>query len=337
MKGTSGRSTAAQTVVIPCFNQARFLPSAIMSVLEQRVEGDVECIVVDDGSTDATQEIAKLYGATLLVQSNRGLAAARNRGLASATGKYVVFLDADDRLSPGALAANADVLSGYPDAAFASGHSTLTGPDGTPLYTPFQYVFERGHYDALLAGSYIWNPGSVMFRTACLTAIEGFDPAVSAAADYGVYLRLASSWPVASHGRVTVEYRQHSEQMSHRPEEMLAAIEGILGRELERAPHHDVAREIVGRTLTSYQIYYSDPLVVAARSVFLERLARAESLPKDCDAEAHSRAYLELARWHQKMLDAFVVSRALALDAGAEREVLEHRSRDLWQELETAC
>ncbi len=141
--------TASVSVLVPCFNQARFLSAALASVLDQELDGDVECIVVDDGSTDETQGVARDHGVTLLAQENHGLAAARNRGLDAASGSLVVFLDADDCLTPGALSVNASALATRPDAAFVSGHCTLTGPDGTALYTPAQHTVDEQHYRAL--------------------------------------------------------------------------------------------------------------------------------------------------------------------------------------------
>ena len=93
------------TVVIPCYNQAHFLGEAIESVLSQSYR-NFELIVVDDGSTDETSEVASRYERVrLFQQENQGLAGARNRGLGEAKGEYVVFLDADDRLLAGALEA----------------------------------------------------------------------------------------------------------------------------------------------------------------------------------------------------------------------------------------
>src|SRR5215211_9350661 len=94
------------SVVIPCYNQAHFLGEAIESVLSQSYR-NFEILVVDDGSTDNTSEVASRYERVRIVrQENRGLSGARNRGLREAKGEYVVFLDADDRLLPGALEAS---------------------------------------------------------------------------------------------------------------------------------------------------------------------------------------------------------------------------------------
>lgn len=91
------------TVVIPCFNQGEFLKDAVNSILSQTFT-DWECIIVNDGSTDATAEIARSFSDTnekirFLSQSNSGLSAARNQGIFNARGQYIVPLDADDYLS----------------------------------------------------------------------------------------------------------------------------------------------------------------------------------------------------------------------------------------------
>src|SRR5215217_62523 len=91
------------SVVIPCYNQAHFLKEAIESVLKQSY-AHYEIVVVDDGSTDETSEVASSYeGVRLIRQENRGLAEARNTGIKHSEGDFLVFLDADDRLLPEAL------------------------------------------------------------------------------------------------------------------------------------------------------------------------------------------------------------------------------------------
>ena len=105
---SSGTNAAAQhkppafepkklSIVIPCYNQARFVGEAIESALGQ-VGAAVDVIVVNDGSTDETPAVVKQYGHRIRAfhQPNQGLSATRNRGFAEASGKYIVFLDSDD-------------------------------------------------------------------------------------------------------------------------------------------------------------------------------------------------------------------------------------------------
>ena len=90
-------------VIVPCYNYARFLPEALESVLAQTHQ-DWECIVVDDGSTDDTYEVARRFGERdarirAVRQDNAGPAAARNHALRLGSGEYVQLLDADDKLA----------------------------------------------------------------------------------------------------------------------------------------------------------------------------------------------------------------------------------------------
>lgn len=121
------------SVIIPCYNQARFLGEAIESVLKQSYP-HFEVVVVDDGSTDNTSEVASRYpGVRCIRQKNLGLAGARNTGIRRSRGSYLVFLDSDDRLLPSALEVGLKHLKAHPECAFVSGHWMLIGFDGAPL------------------------------------------------------------------------------------------------------------------------------------------------------------------------------------------------------------
>ena len=93
------RTDPMVSVVIPAFNQARFLPAAIESTIAQTYR-DREIIVVDDGSTDNTEEVERGFTdrrLTYLRQRNQGASAARNAGVRASSGRFIAFLDADDR------------------------------------------------------------------------------------------------------------------------------------------------------------------------------------------------------------------------------------------------
>jgi len=104
------------SVVIPVFNGERFLGQAIESVLSQ--EGvALEVVVVDDGSTDGSTDVATAFGPPVrcLHQANRGIAGARNTGIRASRGELLAFLDADDVWTPGRLRAQVDQLESEPE------------------------------------------------------------------------------------------------------------------------------------------------------------------------------------------------------------------------------
>ena len=109
------------SIVIPCYAQAHFLSEAIESVLAQ-THPKTEIIVVDDGSPDNAAEVVARYPGVLCVrQENRGLAEARNTGFRASNGEYVVFLDADDRLTPNAIESHLSCFAKHSEAGFVVG------------------------------------------------------------------------------------------------------------------------------------------------------------------------------------------------------------------------
>ena len=230
----SGADAPLVSVVIPCYNQGRFLEEAIASVRAQTYPR-VELIVVDDGSTDDTAAVAASLGARCIRQKNRGLAAARNRGAAAAVGEYLVFLDADDRLLPHGLEANMDAFAERPDAALVSGWFRYLTSAEEPLSYPLaeneyhelvglippQIPPERDHYKALLEDTYWIVVTSVMYRREVFRAVGGFDDSYLFCEDYELYLRLLRSYPMAAHRVPIFEYRRYPGTMSRDWAQML--------------------------------------------------------------------------------------------------------------------
>ena len=106
------------SIIIPCYNHAAFLPDAIESALAQDYP-DVEVIVVNDGSTDNSSEVARRYPVRLIEQENKGLSAARNTGIRAATGTWILPLDSDDKIEPVTVSrfmehtSTADIICSY--------------------------------------------------------------------------------------------------------------------------------------------------------------------------------------------------------------------------------
>lgn len=211
------------SVIVPCFNHGRYLREALASVGTPEVR--TEIIVVDDGSSDSTSEVIATFDTTnefrSVRQHNAGLAAARNRGLRESRGRYIVFLDADDRLVPGAIELGVAKLDERPECAFVFGRCRMMDQDGTVLVTPDQPRIVRDHYRELLRQNYIWMPAMAMFRRDPLERIGGFNSDVNAAADYEMYLHLARHYPVHDHAQVVAHYRKHDGSMSRNAARML--------------------------------------------------------------------------------------------------------------------
>jgi glycosyltransferase involved in cell wall biosynthesis len=138
------------SIVIPCFNYARFLGEAIESALRQTHQ-PVEIIVVDDGSTDDTQAVARRYPVTLLSQTNGGVCQASNTGFADAHGEFALRLDADDRLASTYVRETLDALRREPCAHFAyteaSYFGTRSGKYPTEPFDP-ETLSERNYVHA---------------------------------------------------------------------------------------------------------------------------------------------------------------------------------------------
>jgi glycosyltransferase involved in cell wall biosynthesis len=191
-----------------------------------------EIVVVDDGSTDDTPEVAARYPAVRRIrQNNQGLAAARNSGIRESRGSYLVFLDADDRLLPQALELGVQCLEAHPECAFVSGHHRNTTTDGAIRQDqppPLTTVDENLYVALLQQGNIMGSHATVMYRRAVLEFVGGFDSSLKACEDYDLYFRITKDFPVCSYDDVVAEYRQHDSNMSGNPALMLKTAMTVL-------------------------------------------------------------------------------------------------------------
>src|SRR5436190_636531 len=128
---TSIAESPLVSVVTPAYNVAWCIGRAIDSVLKQDFR-DYELIVVNDGSTDGTRALLDTYGeaVTVINQNNRGMSAARNRGIDQARGTYIAFLDADDWWLPEKLTRQVELMARRPDLGFCSTAARVQDGDG---------------------------------------------------------------------------------------------------------------------------------------------------------------------------------------------------------------
>lgn len=168
--------------IIAVFNGETYLHEAIDSLLAQTYPRQVEIVVVNDGSTDATADVIRRYGDRLRVlnQANAGVSIARNRGVAISTGQLVCFLDADDRLEPRKIATQAAALSADPELEFCSSHSSY-------FWTP-EMPQEARERDFRHAETYWRNPvknhiSTWLLRRELWDRVGSFTPGMSYAED----------------------------------------------------------------------------------------------------------------------------------------------------------
>ena len=223
-----GGRAAGVAVVIPSYQQAAFLPEAIESVLAQ-TEPAAEVIVVDDGSTDETAQVAARFPVRYVRRPNGGVSAARNTGVAAADADLIVFLDADDRLHPDALASHRECLDREPAAAIVAGICRIVNGDGIPVGHDAPFRCSGGdHYDALLRHNHIWPPAAAMHRRAPLLDAGGWPERYAYFEDVSLYLEVARRHRIACHPHPVCDYRRHDEGVSNNRAGMLDGIASVL-------------------------------------------------------------------------------------------------------------
>ena len=250
------------SIVIPCYNQACFLGEAVESVFSQTCL-DFEVTVVDDGSTDDSADVAARYpGVQIIQQENRERGAARNAGLCRGHGRYLVFLDADDRLLPTALESGLNYLKPHPEYGFVSGYVKLIANDGVSLGVPEESCINTDHYAALLRYNYIWTTAAVMFRRDALEAVRGFDTrlGITGAEDWDLYLRIARRFPAYCHGEVVAEYRLHKKNTVRNSARMLKHSLTVLRSQRTYLKGNHQYEEAFKFGVKQAQEYYGEPL-----------------------------------------------------------------------------
>lgn len=259
------------SVVIPCYNQARYLGQAIESVLAQTRPAS-QIIVVDDGSVDETVEVARRYDSVqCLSQPNQGQGSARNAGLAQTTGNYVVFLDSDDRLLPRAFEIALEQFSDHPQSVLVAGRCVFIDEDGVQQYTRQEPVVERDHYLNLLTHNIIRTPGAAMFRTDAVRALGGFKTTVSGVEDYELYLRIARHQHIQSHDQVVAEYRQHATSSSRQPKLMMRSGLMVLHGQRAIVKGNEPAERTLRHGIRSWRQLYGEQLMADGRRQLRDR------------------------------------------------------------------
>lgn len=212
--------TPQVSVIIPAYNQAQFLASAIRSVLAQTYQ-NLEIIIVDDGSTDDTAEISQQFGNVVryFCQENQGLAGARNTGIREARGKYVALLDSDDQWLPAFLQSMMSLTTQHPEATVYYCGVCYTNLDGhdLPQAATGRVVPAEAMYQAMLRGNFL-VPSTIVMRRSTILAAGMFDPAFRRLQDWEFWLRLLRNGCIfAGTHACLVRYRLHDRSLTTDP------------------------------------------------------------------------------------------------------------------------
>jgi glycosyltransferase involved in cell wall biosynthesis len=204
------------SVIIPNFNYARYVAGAVESVLTQTYS-DIEVIVVDDGSTDASRDILMNYGDSIktIFQRNQGVSAARNNGVAASNGEFVAFLDADDEWLPKKL--EKQVAMFRADAKLGLVHVGVDeiSADGTSLRHRLEGSSGDAKRDLLLIGrkGVLGGGSGLMVPRAVFDEVGGFDTRLSTSADWDFFYQVARRYQVGFVSEVLIKYRFHDTNM----------------------------------------------------------------------------------------------------------------------------
>ena len=241
--------TPAVSVVMTVYNQAEWLPEAIESIRDQDLR-DWELIVVDDGSSDDPEAVVRRYSSTIrfISQENAGLGAARDAGVAAASGELIAFCDADDIHLPWRLEAHAALLEQAPEAAlvfselspYRNGRvvsdTLLRDKKLGPMTRSFDEEIEdafgswwtcrdravpvpdhlathrvyQGRVAPLIALAHVAWGGASMFRKAALRAVGGHDHQLRRYADWHLVSRLSKAYELIFLDVPVLKYRQKS-------------------------------------------------------------------------------------------------------------------------------
>jgi glycosyltransferase involved in cell wall biosynthesis len=219
------------SVVIPAFNAADTLAETIDAVLGQTRE-PLEVVVVDDGSTDETAEIAERFGlpVTCVRTPNAGVSRARNTGIERAAGEFVAFVDADDLWRPEKLERQIQALEHYRRADVSTTGRIRVDGDLQEIDRSAVGAFDDP-CEALLLNSMTLGPvSSLVARRALLEEIGGFDTRFSQCADWDLFLRLSLRTRFATVDEPLVLYRTSPGNMSSNVELLERDTMAVLDR-----------------------------------------------------------------------------------------------------------
>ena len=219
------------SVIIPLYNEEKYVDDAINSVLNQTYQ-DFEIIVVDDESTDNSRLVIKNFNDPRIkyfYKKNSGPNLSRNYGIERAQGELIAFLDADDIWTPHKLEIQVKKIKEDPNIGLVFGwvyyidsNSNLTGQT--------RYDIDKDYYINILLGNYVDNGSTPLIRKTCFDKV-GFFKNMQPAGDWDMWIRIAKEYDFANVKDYIAMYRIHSQGISKKYKKMEKHLFQILDRE----------------------------------------------------------------------------------------------------------
>ena len=227
------------SVIIPCYNAARFVREAVASVLSQTYR-PLEIIVINDGSTDDTEAVLQPYFGQIRYysQPNHGLSATRNRAISLARGELIAFLDADDVWLPEKLARQVQCLMQNPEIGLVhTNYMKLYDDTGERVARQSQDLPNGNCYARLALGNVV-QVSSVVLRRECLEKVGTFDDKIPrrTCEDYDLWLRMARHFDFAYIPEPLMLYRRHAANMSNNTQAITQDEAYVLQKALKADP-----------------------------------------------------------------------------------------------------
>jgi glycosyltransferase involved in cell wall biosynthesis len=212
------------SVIIPSYNCEAYIAETIDSVLAQDYSS-IELLIVDDGSTDKTQDIIQTYGhqVRLISQRNAGVCAARNKGIQEAKGQYICLMDHDDYWYPDKISRQVRAFAEQPETGVVYSTFTLWHPDSSGIFPrpdsfskiavddDIDQEFSGWIYHLLLLDCWVLT-STTMFRSEVFQTCGVFDETLPYSEDWELWLRISRQYPFLKIRQTTTLYRQHMHQ-----------------------------------------------------------------------------------------------------------------------------
>jgi glycosyltransferase involved in cell wall biosynthesis len=253
------------SVILPTYNRATLLGTAIESVLGQSFH-DLELIVVDDGSTDDTETLVRRYRDSdervrYLRQENRGISAAMNAGIRAASGQMIARIDSDDRWLPDLLETEVSILEARPEIGLVYSRGQWVDQDLNPLST---IVGQTLHFPNDTLRSMLWSDATcsitVVARRECFDRAGVFDESLATSEDWDMWLRTAFHYDFVFVDRVLAHVRRHEGNVTSAQVQSFAAFLGSRRKVLDKffsrgdlSPRIAAMRSVAYRNLYIYE------------------------------------------------------------------------------------